>query len=245
MGHHLESCAHCAAELQTLRQVVTAARDVAHEPLRIAPTPRLWAQIAAATGVEAVPRPAEVHRHTALASDDARMLDALAQVPWPATSSPPAPREKNWRRPDRPMLLLAAACLVLGLLGGGIGGWALTGRSTAPPASQVVAATNLAGLSLAPGAVGQADVVQTATGRQLDLDVQKLGIPDGFYEVWLIDPTVTKMVPIGVLIDGKGRFSLPDGVSLSSYPVVDISIQPLNGNPKHSGRSVLRGILKS
>jgi Anti-sigma-K factor rskA len=74
--------------------------------------------------------------------------------------------------------------------------------------------------------------------------VQKLGTPDGFYEVWLIDPTVTKMVAIGVLSGSQGKFTLPNGVSLSSYPLLDISLQPLDGDPKHSGKSVLRGTFK-
>jgi len=142
------------------------------------------------------------------------------------------------------LLTVAAACLVVGLLGGVIGTRVLTDDTE--PRTPVLAATPLAGLPAAPTASGQADVVRTASGgRTLDLDVRRLGVADGFYEVWLIDPTVTKMVPVGVLSGGQGRFVLPAGVNLADYPLVDVSIEPLDGNPAHSGKSVLRGSLRS
>jgi anti-sigma-K factor RskA len=135
------------------------------------------------------------------------------------------------------VLAVAAACLVVGLLGGVI--------ADAGVRSSVLAATRLAGLPAAPTASGEADVVETSTGdRTLDLDVRKLQAPDGFYQVWVIDPTVTKMVPVGVLSGGRGRFVLPAGVDLADYPVVDVSLEPLDGNPAHSGKSVLRGTLR-
>lgn len=268
---HLEACSHCTGELASLRRVVAAARDEAPPvPLTVQPVvppARVWDQIAAATGVQASPRPEEVLRHasTPVTSTDALPLDLEPGLPpdpqaepeTPADSTNPAdqarrpvripqqPRkDEPRRRPARSVLAVAAASLIIGLLGGGFGTWLITGRSEPAPAPVVVAATKLVGLPLAPGAVGQADVIQTSRGRQLDLDVQRLGRPDGFYEVWLIDPTVTKMVAIGVLSGSEGSFSLPDGVNLSSYPLIDISVQPLNGDPKHSGQSVLRGTFK-
>ena len=38
---------------------------------------------------------------------------------------------------------------------------------------------------------------------------------------------------------------VPAGVNLTDYPVVDVSLEPLDGNPAHSGTSVLRGTLQS
>ncbi len=173
--------------------------------------------------------------------DGSRIADVSTARDAGSAPAVPFPRATA-RRPGRPALLLAAAALAIGLLGGGLIGRQLAGDSPSSPTSPpVVAATDLAGLTLAPAAAGRADVVQTGSGRRLDLDVSRLAAPDGFYEVWLIDPTVTKMVPIGVLTGSTGEFSLPAGVDLHSYPLLDISIQPLNGDPKHSGRSVLRG----
>lgn len=239
---HLSDCRSCAAELSALRQVVTAARDTGHGvPDLVAPPRDLWQRIAAETGIQVTARHDEVLRNSR--NSDPVADRARGVLPLRARTN--GGGRSTVVRPDRPGLLLAAACLVIGLVFGGLGTWLVTGRSSAPATAQVVAATTLAGLPLAPSAVGVADVVSTPTGRRLDLDVQKLGAPQGFYEVWLIDPTVTKMVPIGVLSGGEGRFTLPAGVDLRSYPLLDISIQALNGNPKHSGRSVLRGTFNS
>ena len=38
---------------------------------------------------------------------------------------------------------------------------------------------------------------------------------------------------------------LPKTLDLQEYPVVDVSLQVLNGDPKHSGNSVVRGTLGS
>jgi hypothetical protein len=144
---------------------------------------------------------------------------------------------------DGGRLAIAASFLVVGLLGGILGTRLLADDDT--PVAPVVAATRLSGLPAAPTASGQADVTQTATGRTLSLDVRQLGVPNGFYEVWVMDPSVKKMIPVGVLSGSTGRFSLPDGVNLTDYPLVDVSIEPLDGNPAHSGKSVLRGTLRS
>jgi hypothetical protein len=53
------------------------------------------------------------------------------------------------------------------------------------------------------------------------------------------------MVPVGVLHAGDTQLPLPDGLDLSAYPLVDVSVEPLDGNPAHSGVSVARGELPS
>jgi hypothetical protein len=86
--------------------------------------------------------------------------------------------------------------------------------------------------------------VNTGSGRRLVLDVSQLSpVPGHFYEVWLIDKDVKKMVSLGILDGSSGQFAIPDGVDVSAYPVVDISVQE-PGDPKHSGDSVLRGVIK-
>ena len=42
-----------------------------------------------------------------------------------------------------------------------------------------------------------------------------------------------------------GSFPIPDGVDLSEYDLVDISFEPIDGDPAHSGDSIVRGQLKS
>ena len=52
-----------------------------------------------------------------------------------------------------------------------------------------------------------------------------------------------KMVPIGILSGARGEFTIPAGLDLGQYPVVDISAEPLDGDPTHSGTSLLRGTI--
>jgi hypothetical protein len=44
-------------------------------------------------------------------------------------------------------------------------------------------------------------------------------------------------------VRGTGRFVIPPGVATDSFPIVDLSIEPADGVPTHSGKSVLRGEL--
>jgi hypothetical protein len=267
LAAHAAQCPRCAAELAALRHVVRTARtpeptegadagasEDGDEQIRaVVPPPPVWAAIAAATGVGTDPRPDEVARHAGrTASGPARRTtpaDSGAAAPPPpaaptAVAPVPRPRSQTSRLNSR-LLAVAASCLVVGLIGGVVVDRVLDSGSTSDPSAPVLAATRLAGLPAAPAASGEADVVETPTGgRTLDLDVRQLGAPDGFYQVWVIDPTVTKMVPVGVLSGGQGRFVLPAGVDLADYPVVDVSLEPLDGNPAHSGKSVLRGTLR-
>jgi hypothetical protein len=139
---------------------------------------------------------------------------------------------------------IGAAALIVGLMGG----FGLAEYRQQEPASvaspAVIAGTVLRGLPLAPAAAGDATVIQTAAGRKLEVDVRRLGKTSGFYEVWLINSTVTRMVSVGVLEGSEGQFTVPDGVDLAQFPLVDISIQGFEDTGQHSGKSVLRGELR-
>ena len=82
-------------------------------------------------------------------------------------------------------------------------------------------------------------------GPELVVDVSDLSTGDGFYEVWLIDPETFQMIGLGALTDSAGRFPIPEGLDLSRYTVVDISLEPLDGDPVHSTDSVVRGELST
>ena len=77
------------------------------------------------------------------------------------------------------------------------------------------------------------------------LRLQTVGVdPDsgGYLEVWLIDPTISRLVSLGPL-RSDGVYDVPVGVDPHAYPVVDVSAESVDGNPAHSGVSVLRGEL--
>ncbi|WP_419842096.1 anti-sigma factor [Candidatus Poriferisodalis sp.] len=74
-------------------------------------------------------------------------------------------------------------------------------------------------------------------------------------EAWLIQPdgdgNVADLVSLG-LVDASGQrsdgvlhsFAVPAAYDPAVYSVVDISVEERDGNPAHSGRSILRGVLK-
>ena len=69
-------------------------------------------------------------------------------------------------------------------------------------------------------------------------------LPDpqnGYLEVWLLRPDVSGLVTLGVLDETEEEFVLPAGLDLSEYPVVDISVEQLDGDPGHGGLSLVRG----
>ena len=72
--------------------------------------------------------------------------------------------------------------------------------------------------------------------------------PGADLEVWLIKPddegNVADLVSLG-LVDPANPASLevPAGYDPGDYFVVDISVEPRDGDPTHSGRSILRGPL--
>ena len=80
---------------------------------------------------------------------------------------------------------------------------------------------------------GRRELVVTSTGD----DAQ------GYREVWLLAPDATSMVSLGTMEGTEAHFELPADLDLSRYPVVDVSDEPYDGDPAHSGDSILRGEL--
>jgi anti-sigma-K factor RskA len=254
-ARHLATCTVCQADVADLADVVAAVRvDIADGP-PVPPPPRVWDAIAAQTGVSVSPAtftrsqpedlPRTLHQQPAPPPQP-----AWSQQTWSQPTTPDGPESTVVRlRPRRPQrsglwrtLAVAATALVVGAAGGSAVTHQLTGDSDRPD-QVVLAQAGLKGLALAPSSGGRAMVVRTADGPKLDVDVSALGALDGkFYEVWLIDSSIKKMVPVGILRGSTGEFVIPDGLDLADYPLVDISIQE-PGNPAHSGKSVLRGTL--
>lgn len=144
------------------------------------------------------------------------------------------------------------AAAMVGIL---VGGGATTLATSNPPPQPAAGATsNISPVSTELGPLSdEADTapsgaagVQASAGQQL-LAVSTAGLQPaaGYYEVWLIDLDTMDMVSLGSIAAGDGVVMLrvPDGVDLATYSVVDISDEPVNGDPTHSGDSVLRGTL--
>ncbi len=165
----------------------------------------------------------------------------LAEV----ASGPAAPvrrRRTAWRRLLVPVTTVAAG-LVAGLA------VAVT-ASLPPPPPEPLAQIPLAPLTAGePAASGTARVVAADGARDVVVEVeQPAGPPAGGYlEAWLMSPDATRLYSLGALTrepEGTGyraTVRLPPDLSLATYPTVDVSAEPLDGDPGHSGRSLLRG----
>ncbi len=230
---HLDRCDICRAEVATLRRApdLLAVPQLAAPGASVPPPPRVWEAIAAATGVSTSPT-----NHPSVTPAPA---PAPASVPAPA-----APREAPggtvlpFRSRRRPLLLAAAAVLTGAVVGAGA---VAVVQSTGDDGEAV---TTVA-LDLLPDASGSADVVVRDDGSrvlEIDLDAPALE-DDSYYEVWVIDRSVAGMYPLGAVEPGTQTVELPDGIDLAEYPLVDVSVEPLDGDPTHSGVSVARGDL--
>lgn len=78
------------------------------------------------------------------------------------------------------------------------------------------------------------------------VEVDLTALPDAGsanLELWVINGDVSNMFSLGTISQDTGRFPIPYGVTANEYPIVDISIEPEDGDATHSGQSVLRGVL--
>jgi hypothetical protein len=217
---HLESCPDCTAEVASLRRGVDAVAvpQFAAPGAPVAPPPHVWEAIAAATGVSAGP---------------------AARVP-PETAGQADVLPFRSRR--RPLLLVAASVVIGAVVGAGAVAVLRGGDSDNVRAVETVALDPLPD----ENASGTAEVVVRTDGsRALEVKLDAPSLADGYYEVWLIEPSITDMVPLGIARSGTQTFELPADLDLRRFPLVDVSKEPLDGNPLHSGVSVARGQLES
>ena len=139
--------------------------------------------------------------------------------------------------------LVASAAAVVGIL---LGGVVTAGLMNAPTSEEVVASTALAPIDDS-GFSGTAQVERSGSGAVLKVSVPNLpAVDDGYYEVWMATPDTTTMVAIGTLNPGEeGTFTLPVGMEVGSFPVVDVSVEHFDGDNGHSAISVVRGQLQA
>ena len=257
---HLRSCASCAADYAGLRRAVLAAKPGPPDASALeSPGPQVWAGIHRALGLSAavaadpLGSPASWESgppSPAPSPAQPRQSAAPAQTQPPAASPTPLPsreeraarkRERGggsgWIR--RPGVWLAAAAATA-LLAAGVF-WSVQQNQPA--------VTPLAQAELAPvdqhSATGSARVVETKDGqRTLEVRVDK-NEARGYQEVWLIAPDLSRLVSLGVMTSESGTFAVPAGLDLGEYPIVDVSDEPVDGNPAHSSVSIVRGTLDS
>jgi hypothetical protein len=227
---HLDGCETCRAEVTSLQRSVDALAvpEFAASVAPVTPPASVWGAVAAATGVSAAPG---AERAVAAVPEVREADDA---------PSPDGDVVRELRPPRRSRLLLAMAASLL--VGAGIGAGAVA-LATDDGGDAVMAA------ELSPlddrDATGAAEVVATEDGEQLRVRLDAPAADEGYYEVWLLEPAVERMVQVGVVRAGTTTLDLPEDIDLAEYPIVDVSLEPLDGDPTHSGVSVARGVLES
>ncbi|PSL38381.1 anti-sigma-K factor rskA [Labedella gwakjiensis] len=246
---HLDECARCRGELDAVRRTAGAVRSARDLAVNDAPD-AVWAAVHAELGLSAslsaTPRRGVLTDGatvTGAVTSDPSPIATDAQLTRRGAGGPSSPRRRR-RPPARRWILpsiAAGVALVLGI-GGGFG----LSRVLQPTAGDVVATASLAALPDWPDASGTATVRELPDGtRQVDVEVDTDGDDDDapLREVWLLSPDASGLVSIGFLDGSAGTFTVPAGVDLATYPIVDVSAEPQDGDPTHSGDSIVRGEL--
>lgn len=216
---HVTECAKCRADVQAYRDTAQILRDEPPIPTD-GPPAGTWAGIAATIGRD---------------ETSARQVRDR-----PRTAS------RWW---------FAAAGVAAGLVLGVVTGWAAARDDTSPPDPVATPTAQpdtalLADATLTPpdgGDVGgHATLARTGGLDHLDLEMLDKATPRAgeVYEVWLLHRDGTRMVSLGVMPDlPHATFPVPATLRNEGYEIVDVSVEPLDQDPTHSGNSLLRGNL--
>lgn len=210
------------------------------------PPAELWERLAGAASVapasgpgaaDVAAEPAEAHPPAPGAGPRLVALPPAGAPPSTAGTGPHPGEGVPVRRSGRPLprtvgwVLAAAAVVVVAGLA-----WLVAGDDADPP---VVATAQLDALveEVQPTS---ATLVRSGDGLEVRLDAPALDVDGGFAEVWLLGADGTELVSLGP-VRPDGSYRVPDGVGVAQYPLVDVSREAVDGDPGHSGDSVLRG----
>jgi anti-sigma-K factor RskA len=234
-------------------------------------TPRRWPLPPAAVALEIL-EPDEQPLATRLLAEDpafraevARLrattaaLVALDEATWAPEPPPPlecprvvdtgagtdadadaAGEPRRRRRPGRRVALAAAAVAAVAAVAVVLAARGADAPIPAPPP------TTLALRPLA-GTAGRAQLTLNGAGTAAELRASRLR-PSGahdYYEAWLADDR-GRMVSMGtfrVPRSGHVDVHMSVAVDVTNYELVDVSLEPDDGDPSHSDRSVLRARL--
>jgi anti-sigma-K factor RskA len=213
---HLASCDRCSGELAELGVAARVARDsISVEPLAV-PSAAVWSRIQADLGF----------------ADPIDIADGGTGIA-PVT---PLSTGRRWG------VVAAAAAAVVVLVAGATIGW----RLLRPVPPEVLASATLEALPSWPDATGDAVVERLPGGeRVVRLTLDAPATPGDYREAWLITGDATALVSLGVVSETTSTFAIPEGIDLEEYELVDVSAEPTDGDPSHSGDSIVRGRLSA
>ena len=206
---------HERHRLSTLMLAVTDDDSVRHEP-----PPDLWDSLARRLA----------HDNDPVVTD----VDAPPRVVTDLES-----RRHHRAAGPRAVFLLAAAGI---LLVTAIGSTILVGSRQ--PSERVVAQATLRQLEPLGTTTASARLVTKDGTTRLVVDAKDMPpAPAGeAYELWLVDTKVSDPRSLGV-VTGSEEVTVPASIDPATHPIVDISLEPDDGNHRHSGHSLMRGTL--
>ena len=220
---HLAACDRCARELESLTATARVGREAMSADRLATPEPRVWAAVASELGIPVDPPASPVEERP----------ERRAPGPRPARSRP-----SRFRRPLTVGIaaLAAAAAIAVAVV-------VVLPR----PASRAVETATLRAFPDWPDARGTAVLEVSGSGaRTLHVSLSSVRVRSGdAIELWLIDPDASRLVSLGDVGGSGGDVTVPRGIDLSHYSTVDVSAEPPDGNPAHSGNSIVRGPLRT
>lgn len=235
---HLDTCDHCTGELLAFAHTVAVGRSTVGLGTLEAPPERVWERIAAdVAALEDAGQSVGADKVVDGPGDGTADVESTAGGGTDDAAEAAATSRPRRRRLTRLMVALAAsAALVLAV----VGTWAVVRPA---PTTEIAAAT-LDAFPGHPGASGEAIVVENSDGeRVVRVSLEDGADGGGFREVWLITADATALVSLGVLEGTEGDFTIPAAIDITEYVLVDISLEPVDGDPAHSGDSIVRGEL--
>lgn len=240
---HASTCPDCSKEVAELARIADVGRSATDRDTLVAPSPQVWERIRAELGLSG-----DLVADPSVAAHGRAPADHVEHTPATVTSlaarrgstaATPPPRTSAGRR----FLALAVAAALALVVGIGIG--VTYQQRFAEPPTRVIARAELKPLPQWAGTTGRAEVTADGRGhRELILHVDPAKPVDGTLRVWLMKDSVRDPQAMGEVRNGEARITIPPGMSLFIFPVVDVSDEPPgDSDDQHSGDSVLRGEL--
>ena len=227
---HVAGCPQCRAELSQLSRLVELSQQEPDPALGQAPLDAVWHGIREELSLSE----SAGGRQTQGASPAPVAEPVLPTHAVNSDSPPPV------RRRSRALVVLAAAIGVIV----GVGATEVVNLIQTDDA-QVLSSTALLAL---PGHSGEgtAELIRERDTTELRVRVEGAAPQQEFREVWLINTDGKRMYSLGVLSTaGTGTYPLPARLSgsLEGFNIVDVSVEPYDGNVAHSHNSQVRGTL--
>ncbi|EPR77268.1 hypothetical protein ADILRU_0377 [Leifsonia rubra CMS 76R] len=248
---HLSECDQCRREVELLSRAALVGRSTFDAGDLLEPPARVWSRITdeLSFSSESVILSEAAPEVTVSFADHS--IDALAEkravksstaeqfVDAPIIESGNVHSLEKRRRPWVGALAAAASLALVAATGSAI--WLGLQPADQPT---VLASATLDAFPNWSESTGEAKLERRADGtRIVEVSFSAPPTEGGFREVWLITSDATALVSLGIVEGTSGQFTVPDGLDVDNYNLVDISEEQFDGNPAHSGDSIVRGQL--